>query len=1192
MRDTFVLRALKSFASRVALSLMLTLVAMQATAQTVPAFVQGNQSVPKASESIVAVPFAALQSAGDLNVVVVGWRNTSVDVQSVVDTNGNTYVLAAGPTLEPEAGAQSVYYAANIVASTPNTVTITFTGPAAWADVRMAEYSGVDPVAPVEAAAAAQGWDEVSDSGSLITSSAHALLVAANFVQSVVTQAGPGFTPRGITTPSTNVLEDRVVTPGTYNATASVAPGVPWIMQLVAFRAAPTVDGEAPTAPVGLTATSASSDQIDLSWMPSTDNSGVTSYLIERCQDPGCISFILMTTNGTSYSDSGLAPSTTYSYRVRATDAANNLSAYSNIATTTTDARPDTEAPTTPGGLTATAVSSTEITLAWTDSTDDVGVVNYLIERCQGAGCSAFAQIAVSGSGYTDSGLVPSTSYTYRVRASDAAGNVSGYSNLATATPPMPPDTESPSEPGALTATAASGTAITLAWTGSTDNVGVTDYLIERCQGGGCTAFAQIATATTAGFSDAGLTDATTYRYRVRATDDAGNLSGYSNIATATTADTQAPSAAGSFTGTASSSNQVSLTWTAAIDNVGIAGYRVSRDGNLIATVTALSYVDSGLAASTAYLYAVVAVDGAGNTSAAASTSVTTPAESSGPVVLASDDFNRADGGPGQGWTVIDSDPRIVGQRVQEFFASDGNDSIAIYTGRTWAADQYSQVTVLAASPHSGASAVVRAKNDPNIEMYFAYVIGPLGPGAQLVLAKFVGHIYTELWRDVVTVNAGDTLYLGVQGTTLTVKLNGVVMTAQSDGSIVAGYPGFDITDYDGQGASGDGQLDNWSAGGFDGTETTITAPGDVHSTAVTATQIDLAWTASTPAAGVAGYTILRNGVSIGTAATPVFVDGGLTPATSYTYTVVGNTAGGSTSAPSIPVAITTLPAAGGPDTEAPGAPGAFSGTAASSRQVSLTWTAATDNVGIAGYQVTRDGSLIATVTTLSYVDSGLTAGTTYLYAVVAVDAAGNTSAPASTSVTTPAESSGPVVLASDDFDRADGGPGPGWTVIHSDPRIVGQRVREFFASDGNDSVAIYTGRSWAADQYSQVTVVAASLHSGASAVVRAKNDSNVEMYFAYVVGPLGPGAQMVLAKFVGHVYTELWRDVVTVNAGDTLYLGAQGTTLTVKVNGVVITTQTDDSIAAGYPGFDITDYDGQGASGDGQLDNWSAGSL
>src|SRR5438128_1904814 len=85
-----------------------------------------------------------------------------------------------------------------------------------------------------------------------------------------------------------------------------------------------------------------------------------------------------------------------YSYRVRAADAAGNLSSYSSTATASTPAPPDTTPPTAPSGLTATTVSTTQINLAWTASTDNVGVTGYLVERCQGAGCTNLAQIAIA----------------------------------------------------------------------------------------------------------------------------------------------------------------------------------------------------------------------------------------------------------------------------------------------------------------------------------------------------------------------------------------------------------------------------------------------------------------------------------------------------------------------------------------------------------------------------------------------------------------------------------------------------------------------------------------------------------------------------------------------------------------------------------------------------------------------------
>ncbi len=100
---------------------------------------------------------------------------------------------------------------------------------------------------------------------------------------------------------------------------------------------------------------------------------------------------------------------------------------------------------------------------------------------------------------------------------------------------PPPPDTMPPTAPGGLTATAASTRQINLSWTASTDNVGVTGYKVERCSGAACSNFAQVATPTTTTFNDTGLTASTSYSYRVRATDAAGNLSPYSGTATAST---------------------------------------------------------------------------------------------------------------------------------------------------------------------------------------------------------------------------------------------------------------------------------------------------------------------------------------------------------------------------------------------------------------------------------------------------------------------------------------------------------------------------------------------------------------------------------------------------------------------------------------------------------------------------------
>ncbi len=214
-------------------------------------------------------------------------------------------------------------------------------------------------------------------------------------------------------------------------------------------------DTTAPTVPTGLAAASVSPTQINLTWNASTDNVGVTGYRVYRCTGSTCTpSTQIATSTTTSYSDTGRTASTTYRYRVRAVDAANNLSANSGIATATTPAVPDTTPPTVPTGLAATAVSATQINLTWNASTDNVGVSGYQLERCQDAGCTAFALIAaVAGVSFNDAGRTANTTYSYRVRATDAAGNLSGYSNVASATTPTP-DTTPPTAPTGLAATA------------------------------------------------------------------------------------------------------------------------------------------------------------------------------------------------------------------------------------------------------------------------------------------------------------------------------------------------------------------------------------------------------------------------------------------------------------------------------------------------------------------------------------------------------------------------------------------------------------------------------------------------------------------------------------------------------------------------------------------------------------------
>ena len=136
-------------------------------------------------------------------------------------------------------------------------------------------------------------------------------------------------------------------------------------------------------------------------------------------------------------------------------------------------------------------------------------------------------------------------------------------------------DGSAPSAPANLQGTAVSTSRIDLAWTASTDNVGVTGYRIYRNG-------AVIGTTTGTSFSDTGLSEYTTYTYRVAAYDAEGNESSQSSPLSATTVDATPPSVPSNLQGTAASTSRIDLTWTASTDNAGVTGYRVYRNGSQV----------------------------------------------------------------------------------------------------------------------------------------------------------------------------------------------------------------------------------------------------------------------------------------------------------------------------------------------------------------------------------------------------------------------------------------------------------------------------------------------------------------------------------------------------------------------------------------------------------------------------------
>lgn len=272
--------------------------------------------------------------------------------------------------------------------------------------------------------------------------------------------------------------------------------------------------------------------------------------------------------------------------------------------------------------LTAPAADATvngKVNVAATATdTGGIGKVEFYVDNT--------LKTTVAAAPYTyswDTAAVTNTAHSLSVKAYDKSGNVGVASVNVTV---QNGDTQAPTAPTNVSATASSPTTVDVKWNASTDNVGVAGYYVQRNN----VTIGQIGTATT--YKDTATVSGTSYSYRVLAFDAAGNNSAPStsvNVTTPkpTTTDTEAPSVPGSVSATAVGSTQVNLKWNASADNVGVAKYNVYRGNTKIATVTTTSYGDTGLNAGTKYSYYVTAEDAAGNVSAKSTTASATTAK-------------------------------------------------------------------------------------------------------------------------------------------------------------------------------------------------------------------------------------------------------------------------------------------------------------------------------------------------------------------------------------------------------------------------------------------------------------------------------------------------------------------------------------------------------------------------------------
>jgi fibronectin type 3 domain-containing protein len=435
----------------------------------------------------------------------------------------------------------------------------------------------------------------------------------------------------------------------------------------------------------------------------------------------------------------------------------------------------------------------------------------------------------------------------------------------------------------------------------------------------------------------------------------------------------------------------VALSWTAATDDRGVAGYRVLRNGAPVSgdlPASATTYTDTAVQPSTTYSYTVEAFDAAGNRTASdPPQSATTPAAGQvtvqAPGSQTADTYASASSPTAKGSATtmrVSAQTSPSGQNIGYLaFNVTGTSGIGRATLWLYSTSSFgtaNRISAFAVPDPGWGESTLTWNQRPTIGATAGAAATPGGTAG-----------VWKSWDVTDLVRGNGTVSFALQETAGSTA----VTFATKEQSSAAFAPKLVIDPPTGPVAD----------------TTPPTVPTGLTATAGSATSVDLAWTAATDNSGsVASYTVYRAGQQVASVTTGTgYTDTTATAGSTYSYTVDAVDPAGNRSAASAAVSVTT-PAA--PDTTPPTVPTGLTATAGSPTSVDLAWTAATDASGVAGYRVQRGGSLISgtsPVTATSYTDSTAQPATQYAYTVTAVDTAGNESAAsASGSVTTPGQ--------------------------------------------------------------------------------------------------------------------------------------------------------------------------------------------
>lgn len=343
------------------------------------------------------------------------------------------------------------------------------------------------------------------------------------------------------------------------------------------------------------------------------------------------------------------------------------------------------------GNSTGSATSSTA-SVTTTNANDLLFAANDVQTSTSGAGTGFTSRIITQDGDIAEDRIVTATgSYSATASLTSSGAWVMQMVAFKAASA----DTTPPIAPSNLIATAASSSQINLTWTASTDNVGVSGYWIERCQGTSCSTFARVNStlATTTSYSNTGLTAGTNYSYRVQAADAAGNLSPYSNTASAITA-SNPPTGLSAVDHPSDQGGAIDLVWTPSTSSTATQQkiYRSTTSGGpytlakIITNNTTSTYTDIGLTNGTIYYYVVRAFDGT-TESANSNQASAAPVDNIAPVpptnLTAVDNPADQGGAINLSWTVSTS-ADVTQERVYRATSSGGSYTLLItFTGNT-----------------------------------------------------------------------------------------------------------------------------------------------------------------------------------------------------------------------------------------------------------------------------------------------------------------------------------------------------------------------------------------------------------------------------------------------------------------------------------------------------------------------------